>query len=197
MLFLSLLLGCSSSYTLVTDIGGEMTLSIAPVGGAAGLTTSTTRAGMTTQELDESLNSGELLCSAPRMAWALDSLTEEPVSTSILACFPEVEASAPAGCGSPYQVDFDLDEFLGLLYVSADPVGNGAMGDQISTVEIVDFDAPLSTNGSLTFTADFTGDCLGGIDAPVPHEVTMEWDFPIHDERTISTPFDWSTPSAL
>ncbi len=40
----------------------------------------------------------------------------------------------------------------------------------------------LEPSGSLSATLALTGDCIG---EAVPHEMVLDWDFPVHDERSV------------
>lgn len=183
-MFRGLLLGlgaCTASSLHVTDFGGAVTLRLAPVAGD-GLTVDLTAPGMTAAELDAHLG-GEPArapgCPAPHVDWTLDTATGEPLFGILTMCLPDAPITSTT-CGDRATLTVEIEHGTTVPYVVVDPARQEGAGDAMSAFAEIP-DPVVEASGALSGTVEFTGDCLG---EAVLHTISIEWDFPKHDERT-------------
>jgi hypothetical protein len=171
--------GCTTTYTYIDDIGGEMSLRLEPVAGD-GVTVDLTEPGMTRAEHRRAIESSSYPnCASPRLSWALDSGTDEPLFGMLEFCARD--AAVGGADGAPAKVVFELDGSSGFAYLDIESTVDETPIPRVTVLETIELDGELEPSGSWSGEVLLSGDW---VDGDVPHLLTLEWDFPIHVEET-------------
>lgn len=174
------LCGCRYvTYYHVTDYGGSATISLVPQEAGTGISLGATVAGLTLEELDQ-LFDGNHRGELAYFPWSTDSQTGAPVQGGLVVYVPSQSFTSDLPCDSPASFDLALDG-AGGLWFDLDPVSNAAPGDQI-TINESDVGLGIQPSDNVSVTVPMYGSCLGS--GPVLHDLTLDWTFPEHDERT-------------
>lgn len=178
LLALGLAPGCTTTYHFVSDIGGDFTLSLAPVSGD-GVSIDLALPGMDREEYDALAADLSRIpdCASPSLSWSLDSLTEEPLFATLSAC--TADATVVGGDGQSATVTLELNGDNGQLYLDVESHANETPIPRVSVLEYVQLEEPLSAQGSWTGEIPVHGDWVEG---DVPHVLTLQWNFPEHVE---------------
>jgi hypothetical protein len=171
--------GCKVTYTHITEIGGVVALSLAPVEGD-GITVDLAAPGMTEEQLASYMVESENQyadCPEPHMSWALDSATSVPLFGILRMCIRDAPLTT-SSCDTPVELTLEVEDQEPYSYIALEPedLANGLSG----FIELEPYE-PLGPSGSLTGIVPLSGDCLGD---DVPHTLDVTWNFPVHDERT-------------
>jgi hypothetical protein len=180
------LFACTTRYTYVADIGGELTVQLAPDADGFRLEP-TTLPGMDEAEFNEMIDASSYReCPSPALLWATDTGTGEPLYGNLIFCIPEA-ALATEACPGPWTLSVELDGFSGQVYAELQSTGEEA--GFITALDTWDLAEPLAPAGAIEGPLAFDGDCLGD---DVPHTLALAWDFPDHTETVRHVRNDYS-----
>jgi hypothetical protein len=179
----ALLMGCNNTH-FVFEHGGEVTLSLAPVDGV-GVTVDATTSGDSADDLLAEIEGGrEDPCDGARMFYGTSSESDEPTSTGIAMCAPEVPMTGL--CDTPVMLSLDVDTRDQDLFLSMTPVS----GPDLSSWWIpgdITLDPILESQGSFETVVVIDDRC---VTEPTEHRLTFEWNFPEHFEKTTRSTYD-------